>query len=115
MKRMLFILLAGLTGCTTTNPTSNDGSALTAYMRCNRAASYAIAGQSEGPAALAVTARSMCGREQLAVQNALLGSMDEVNAMSVMRGYRNRILEDNVADIVKARMRVAPARAKTTI
>lgn len=96
-------------GCQTTQQVGDYNAELLAYMRCNKAASAYVADQKSDPVSLAIAARGLCNREEIKLRSAVFSGRETETAERVMLTFRTSAVEDNTAEVVKARLRLAAA------
>lgn len=102
---MVCLLLAGCV--TAEDKTAQTSPQVDAYLRCNRDASQAVSTQAGDPISLAVAARSLCPKEELALQQSVFAAYNVATANRIYEMYRQRVIEDNTGLIVTFRARRA--------
>jgi hypothetical protein len=100
------LIVLGISGC---SGSVDKGSAykaqLDGYMACNLSASKVVSTQAGDPMALAIAARGLCGKEELALMQAVQGSHSPTAANRIIEMFRTRMVEENVTSIVTLRAR----------
>jgi hypothetical protein len=105
--RIVTLALALMVGGCATRDSAESPVTLREYILCNNAASRVVAPQQGDPISLAVAARGLCAKEEVALLNELKATKSEGAAYALLNGYKDAATESNTTEIVKARARAS--------